>query len=169
MQFSNFLTLKLPLDAHSLWHTGIFLTEEEANSFSVNLQSGLRLLFAERYTHMRGSCREKLGRAQQGMVLFGTSQWVSITALQLGKPGRDRALTALPGIIGRCPQSAVARNWPHMNQQWQEVSSSALLAMYDKPNDGLSLALVLLSRQCWIMRLYVPRSSRSLVKSPTLP
>lgn len=51
------------------------------SKFSVSLQCGLRLLFAER--HMRGRCREKRDRAQQGMLLFGTSQWVSITLCSL--------------------------------------------------------------------------------------
>lgn len=51
------------------------------SKFSVNLQCGLRLLFAER--HMRWRCREKRDRAQQGMLLFGTSQWVSITLCSL--------------------------------------------------------------------------------------
>lgn len=75
---------------------GSFRTEEAANAFSANLKSGLRLPFAERYTHIRGRWGEKLGRSQQhlGMFLFGMSQWVNITAAPAWR-GRRRCLLSL--------------------------------------------------------------------------
>lgn len=74
-----------------------FFTEEAANAFSANLKSGLRLLFAERYTHMLGRWGKKLGRSQQPLEMFhfGMSEWVNITAAAAWRARRKYLLSLL--------------------------------------------------------------------------
>lgn len=112
-----------------------FLTVEAGNALIADLKSGLRLLFADTL-HLWGRWREKLGRSQQqlGIFPFGKWHWVNITATPAWR-ARGRCLFSL-----LCPELSAGAHDLHLPETaliWTVVSISALLAMYDKPNDSL--------------------------------
>jgi len=75
---------------HDSWRS--FHTEEAANAFSANLKSGLRLLFAERYTHTyEGDGERNLASLSNisGCSSLACHSGLTSQQLQLGEPGED--------------------------------------------------------------------------------